>query len=57
VRSGEITESGVSGWMAEELRFLEAEQPWRGASLITAGSSVLAHHPDDVVVSRPRVDR
>ena len=58
VRSGEITESGVSGWMAEEFRFLEAEQPWRGASLITAGSSVLAHHPDsDVVVSRTRVDR
>jgi hypothetical protein len=56
VRSGETSGAGVTGWMAEEFPFLEAERPWRRASLITAGSNVLAHDAEhEVVISGHRI--
>jgi len=54
VRTGEVEESGVREWMAEEFPFLEREQPWRNAALITAGGTVRGCDPHaDVAISRP----
>jgi hypothetical protein len=55
VRSGESTVSGVREWMAEEFPFLERDRPWKRATYVTAGSSVVGHDPNlQVVVSGRR---
>lgn len=44
----------VAEWMAEELPFMLAEQPWRRASVVVAGTTTLDHDPDvEVVVGSP----
>jgi hypothetical protein len=54
VASGETTEEGVRGWMAEEYPFLEADRPWERADLIVAGTPVMPSDPDTHVVLSPR---
>lgn len=54
VRSGEVKESGVREWMAEEFPFLEREQPWRNAALITTSRTANRNDRHDaVVISAP----
>ncbi len=39
-------------WMAQEVRFLAEHRPWDRACCIVAGTAVLDHSPEQVVVAR-----
>ncbi|SEQ92777.1 hypothetical protein SAMN05216188_106244 [Lentzea xinjiangensis] len=40
----------VAAWLAEELPFMLAEQPWRKATLVVAGTTDLHHDPETEAV-------
>lgn len=44
----------VDEWLAEELPFMLRERPWRAATVVLDGTSVLAHDPATEVVSGQR---
>lgn len=40
-------------WMAEEMPFIERQQPWERACVVVAGNAPLAHDADQVVLAPP----
>jgi hypothetical protein len=50
ISGGEVTQSGVAGWMAEELPFVAARRPWEHADLVVAGTPSLPHDPRTEIV-------